>query len=65
MKTVGNGQKTSKLFLLLHLKYENGNSDTKVNASLRNINNSESEPIRANLYRTRSIYENLIRNTDS
>jgi hypothetical protein len=36
----------------------------KINVNLRNIENFENEPIRAKLYRTRSIYENLIKNTD-
>jgi hypothetical protein len=38
--------------------------DMKANAKLRNIENFENERIWAKLCRTRSVYENSIRNTD-
>jgi hypothetical protein len=64
MKTVGKLNR----FLLLHLntktKAKTVKPNTKTNANLRNIENFENEPIRAKLCQTRSVYENLIRNTD-
>jgi hypothetical protein len=65
MKTV---RKLLNHFLLLHLntktKAKTVKPDTKTNANLQNIENFENKPIRVKLCRTRSVYENSIRNTD-
>jgi hypothetical protein len=65
MKTV---EKLFEHFLLLHLNMKTKEKmlkpDMKTNTNLRNIENFENEPIRAKLRRTRSVYENSIRNTD-
>jgi hypothetical protein len=66
MKTV---EKLLNRFLLLHLntkmKAKTVKLDTKTNMNLRNIENFKNEPIQAKLCRTRSVYENLIRNTNT
>ena len=46
------------------MKTKTVKSDTKTNTNLRNIETFENDPIRSDLCRTRSIYENLIRNTN-
>ena len=63
-----NSRKTSNRFLFLHfntkIKVKAVKPDTKTNTNLRNIENFENELIRAELYRTRSLHEKLIRNID-
>jgi hypothetical protein len=65
MKTV---RKLLNRFLLLYFntktKAKVVKPETKMNMNLRNIENFENELIRAELCRTRSVYEKSIRNID-
>ena len=51
-------------FYILNTKTKAVKPDTKTNTNLRNIKNFENELIRAELCRTRSVYEKSIRNID-
>ena len=62
MKTDGNGRKTPRPFSTFTFEYENENENGKAGHEnerelTRKIEYFENEPIRAELCRTRSVYE--------